>query len=238
MESNWCVYRHLKPCGEVFYIGIGKSANFARAYNKYNRNKWWKNIVKKYPNYEVQVLTTGLTKEFVKEVEVLLITYYGRRDLGTGTLVNLTDGGEGTLNVTEEVRKSHSNRMMGEANPSFGVKNYGEDNPNFGKRWNSNQRLRSSNFWKDYYRNHPEAIEAIKNRKVSDETRRKISENANKPCNCDHYLSKEVINLQTGIVHCSSVEAADTYGFSRSTLRAILNGSKPNFTDLRYLENL
>jgi len=34
------VYRHLKPCGEVFYIGIGNDKD--RAYSKRGRNKFWK----------------------------------------------------------------------------------------------------------------------------------------------------------------------------------------------------
>ena len=34
-----------------------------------------------------------------QEVEVLLISEYGRRDLGLGNLVNLTNGGEGTQGI-------------------------------------------------------------------------------------------------------------------------------------------
>ena len=128
--------------------------------------------------------------------------------------------------------------MMGENNPSFNVRNYGELNPNYGNRWTEEQKKNNSEKLKEYFSNHPEAIEAIRNRKISDETRRKISENANKPCNCDHYFSKEVINLQTGVVHCSSAEAADTYGFKRSTLKSMLNGTNKNRTDLHYLINV
>lgn len=236
--NNWYIYRHLKPCGEVFYIGIGKTKNYARAYNKYHRSRWWKNVYKKYPNYEVQILTIGLSKEGAKELEIILIRYYGRKDLGTGTLVNLTDGGEGLLNVSEDIRKRHSERMKGENNPSYGIQNFGSNNPNYGNRWNEIQRQNNSKKLKAYFANNPQAIEALKNRVVSDETRRKISENANKPCGCDHKESKEVINLQTGIVHCSSREASDTYGFKRSTLKSMLNGTNKNWTDLRYLENL
>lgn len=45
------VYRHLKPCGEVFYIGIG---SVRRAYDIHSRNKHWNHTVNKY-GYEVQM---------------------------------------------------------------------------------------------------------------------------------------------------------------------------------------
>lgn len=88
------LYRHLKINGEVFYIGIGK--NIKRAHSKVNRNKYWQNITNKY-DYEVQVLKSDLTWEDACELEIILISYYGRKDLKTGTLCNMTDGGEGTL---------------------------------------------------------------------------------------------------------------------------------------------
>jgi len=88
------LYRHLKINGEVFYIGIGK--NIKRAHSKFDRNKYWQNITNKY-EYEVQVLKSDLTWKNACELEIILISYYGRKDLKTGTLVNMTDGGEGTL---------------------------------------------------------------------------------------------------------------------------------------------
>jgi hypothetical protein len=97
------IYRHLKSDGEVFYIGIGKTES--RAYSKADRNKFWNNLVNKH-GYEVQILKKDLTWEDACELEKILIDWYGRRDLGTGTLVNMTNGGEGSYNriVTEETR--------------------------------------------------------------------------------------------------------------------------------------
>lgn len=108
---NKIVYRHLKPNGEVFYIGIG---DVIRAYRKVGRNKHWKNIVNKY-GYEVQILKEDLSWEDACELECILIDYYGRRDLGLGPLVNMTDGGEGTLNYThsEETRVKLSEANTG-----------------------------------------------------------------------------------------------------------------------------
>ena len=97
------LYRHLKPNGETFYVGVG---NNIRPYTKSDRNNFWWKVVKKY-GYEIQILKRNLTKEEAYELEVILISWYGRRDLGLGYLVNLTDGGDGSNNVvvSEETRE-------------------------------------------------------------------------------------------------------------------------------------
>jgi hypothetical protein len=88
------LYRHIRiDKNEPFYIGIGD--NETRAYNKINRTKHWKSIAKK--GYEVEVLLEDLTWEQACEKEKEFIALYGRKDKGTGTLVNMTDGGEGAL---------------------------------------------------------------------------------------------------------------------------------------------
>lgn len=102
------VYRHIKPCGEVFYIGIGVSKK--RAYSKYGRNKHWNNVVNKY-GYEVQILTNNIDYEFAKEVERNLISYYGRKDLKFGNLVNMTDGGEGYANMNDDEKLKRKIRL-------------------------------------------------------------------------------------------------------------------------------
>lgn len=89
--NNICIYRHIKNNGEVFYIGIG---SLKRPYNKYKRSKFWKNITSK-ESYEIDILKKNLSWEEAYELEKILISYYGRRDLNKGTLVNHTDGGEG-----------------------------------------------------------------------------------------------------------------------------------------------
>ena len=140
MENNWYVYRHLKLNGEVFYIGIGQSDKFKRAYDKINRSKYWKSVVNKH-GYEVQVLTTKLTKEEAIHLEVILIDYYKRADCCGGTLVNMTDGGEGTCGYKhidkklneehkENIRKAFIGLRVGSKHPMYGKK--GKDNPKFG----------------------------------------------------------------------------------------------------------
>lgn len=107
------VYRHRRlDTYEVFYIGIGKKEK--RAYSKYNRNKHWHNIVNKV-GYIVEILYEVDTWEEACELEMLLISEYGRKDLGLGNLVNRTDGGDGCLGAkcSKETRQKLSNSMRG-----------------------------------------------------------------------------------------------------------------------------
>jgi hypothetical protein len=89
------VYRHRRlDTYDVFYVGIAKSKR--RPYSKYSRNPFWKNVVAK-TGYEVEIISRPETWEDCCELEQLLISEYGRADLGTGNLVNLTIGGEGVV---------------------------------------------------------------------------------------------------------------------------------------------
>ena len=89
------VYRHRRlDTNEVFYVGIGKTEE--RAYSNTGRNYYWKNIIK-ITKYDVEILFADLPWEEACELEQLLIQEYGRKDLGLGNLVNMTDGGDGSI---------------------------------------------------------------------------------------------------------------------------------------------
>lgn len=108
------VYKHTRlDINEPYYIGIGKSdTSLKRAYSKENRSIWWKRINDKVET-KVEIIEENLTWEEAIMYEKYYIKLYGRKDLGTGVLVNMTDGGEGTINVikTEEQIVSFKERM-------------------------------------------------------------------------------------------------------------------------------
>lgn len=110
------VYRHIRlDKNEPFYIGIGE--NEERAYTKRSRNRHWKNIVKNTP-YEVQILFEDLSWEEVCKKEIEFIKLYGREDLGTGILCNMTNGGDRPpsakgLKRSDEFKKKLSNSRKG-----------------------------------------------------------------------------------------------------------------------------
>lgn len=87
------VYQHIREDKEeVFYIGI--SNNKVRPYSK-SRNKIWKNITNK-TSYRVEIIYNDISWDEALSIEVQLISKYGRIDIGTGILSNMTDGGDGT----------------------------------------------------------------------------------------------------------------------------------------------
>lgn len=96
------VYKHTRlDKNEVFYIGIGSDdkGKFTRAYSKKRRSKFWKDLIKNI-EYEVEILYNNVTWEEACQREKELILQYGRKDLNTGTLCNLTDGGDGVNGYT------------------------------------------------------------------------------------------------------------------------------------------
>jgi hypothetical protein len=115
------VYIHKrKDTGDVFYVGIGRSER--RAYVIQHRSEWWKRIVKKY-GYIVEILLSDISwdEACVKEKE--LINFHGRANLGNGTLCNLTDGGEGTINVivSDKTRQKMSISQIGKHRSTKGT---------------------------------------------------------------------------------------------------------------------
>jgi len=117
---NSCyVYLHIRlDKSEVFYVGIGNDkiskTKFERAYSKHKRNRFWQAIIKK-TGYLVEIYKENLTWEEACYFETQLIALYGRRDLNTGPLTNLTNGGEGAngLKMTVESREKMRQRKIG-----------------------------------------------------------------------------------------------------------------------------
>lgn len=113
--SNWYIYKHIREDkDEVFYIGIGSTKFYRRAYSKDNRNDYWKNITK-VSKYKIEIIFDNLSTEDANNKEIELIKFYGRKDLNEGTLVNQTNGGKGVNGYkhTAEQRKKNSDAKLG-----------------------------------------------------------------------------------------------------------------------------
>ncbi len=106
------LYRHIrKDKNEVFYIGIGKDTK--RAFDRFSRNKHWENIVDK-TEWFVEIIFEDLSwsEACIKEIE--FIKLYGRKCNNTGTLCNITAGGEGFVGShTENTKKIISQLKKG-----------------------------------------------------------------------------------------------------------------------------
>jgi hypothetical protein len=124
------IYKHIrKDTKEVFYIGIGKSKTRIKSHA--NRNNYWLNIVNKV-GFESEIIEDNLTWQTACEKEVYWINYYGRIDNKTGTLVNMTDGGEGVFNISDESKLQMSLSKKGKVLSDEHRKNIGIASQ---KRW-------------------------------------------------------------------------------------------------------
>ena len=121
------LYTHTRPDkNEIFYIGIGtkgkqdlKYGYYIRAFSKYRKNPYWKNIYKLNPNYKVDIILESDDYQLIKEQEIRLIALYGRKNNNTGILANMTDGGDGQINRvwSEESRLKASEAKKGKKMP-------------------------------------------------------------------------------------------------------------------------
>ena len=152
-KMEYYVYLHIKETtGEPFYVGKGKGIRIDR---KFGRSDIWNRIVNKY-GYDKIMLEEGLTEEESFEREIYWINRIGRRDLGTGTLVNFTDGGEGNSNtIFSEERKRrisegkknssyvHSEETKKKMSESRKGKNLGNKNAEGNTPWNKGLKYKN-----------------------------------------------------------------------------------------------
>jgi len=112
VHKTTCLYFHINPIKqEIFYVGIGdKKRPYIKSKNQ--RTKFWHNTVKKY-GYQIIIIEKNLTWDDACKKEIYWIKRIGRKDLGEGTLVNLTDGGNGLENPSRELRKKFSKSHIG-----------------------------------------------------------------------------------------------------------------------------
>lgn len=123
---KYYLYRHIRlDKNEPFYIGIGTvntidenslcySEYWRRAFAKTSRNPYWRNIVAK-TKYEIEILYESYDLNHIKEKETEFIILHGRKDLGTGMLCNMTDGGDGINGYkhSEECKKRMGDKKRG-----------------------------------------------------------------------------------------------------------------------------
>jgi hypothetical protein len=137
-KDGFYVYELWNPLKNLpFYVGKGQ---YDRCFHHilklhdpnqfHNRHK--KHTIQKILNENekviIKIVFSGKEDDCLSE-EVRLIKKYGRRDIGTGILTNLTDGGEGVSGkiYSEEEKEKRRQRMLGENNFMFGRKRTKEE---------------------------------------------------------------------------------------------------------------
>ena len=90
------VYIHRRlDNNNIFYVGISKDKQRAYQGGKYRNNIW--NKITSKTDYLVEIVIDNISYDDAIELELFLIKEYGKIKDNTGTLSNITDGGEGTL---------------------------------------------------------------------------------------------------------------------------------------------
>ena len=97
--NNYYTYAYLREDKTPYYIGKGRGR---RAYSLHKH-------IPRPPKQRILILKKNLTEELAFKHEIYMIAVLGRKDLGTGILLNLSDGGEGSSGwkpTQEQKRKS------------------------------------------------------------------------------------------------------------------------------------
>jgi len=243
--SKYCIYRHIRlDTNTTFYIGIGDPKR--RPYTKSKRNTYWNNIINK-TGYEVQILKSDLTWNDACELEILLISYYGRHNNKTGTLCNMTNGGDGCVGQVfskehrAKISKAGKGKIISLENKEnlsnlFSYKiiniltkevykniNYIENLTRYSlgtmKLKLRNKLVNNTNFiyLKDY--------EKLSNCELNKHLKNKVI-----------YNHRKVINTDTNIIYNNILEASRKENINKSTLQSKLSGYRTNNTSLQYYE--
>ena len=111
MENVFYTYAYLREDGTPYYIGKGKGK---RAYDRKRHSAYVPS------RNRILILKKNLTEEEAFKHEIYMIAVFGRKDLETGILYNLTDGGDGPSGYvyTEEQRKKMGDMRRGKKRPN------------------------------------------------------------------------------------------------------------------------
>ena len=168
MMNDFYTYAYLREDRTPYYVGKGQGR---RAYKKHQ-----KGINLPRDKSRIIFLKKNLIEQEAFKHEKYMIAVFGRKDLGTGILRNLTDGGDGCSGAirSEETKIKMGESKKGEKNPFYGKKHtpedirkisealQGEKHPQYGKTISEEHKLKLS--------------KAHKGKTVSEETRKKLGE--------------------------------------------------------------
>ena len=189
--NRFYTYAYLREDKTPYYIGKGTGKRI------YSTNR---SIKPPKDKSRIIYLKKNLTEEEAFRHEIYMIDVFGRKDLGTGILQNLTNGGEGMSGCipSEETKRKLSEESKGEKNNFYGKTHSeetkrkisdahkGENNYMYGRTHSEETKRKQSevkigknnpNYGKSHSEEHRRKIgDAQKGKTRSEETKIKISE--------------------------------------------------------------
>jgi len=180
--SIYYVYLYRDEIGTPIYVGKGSKR---RAwYHLHRRDKHEmthkiQKMLREGHNPQPEFLCKDVDEEFALFAEEEAIRKYGRKDLGTGTLLNLSDGGEsGSSGAVwcEEARVRLSESNKGKKHTEESKQKMSERLKGKPKSQEHKDKLRSANLGKTLSdETRAKMSKAHKGKKLSNETRARIS---------------------------------------------------------------
>ena len=196
---HYYTYAYLREDKTPYYIGKGTGDRIYSTNRRVNPPKDKSRII---------YLKQNLTEDEAFRHEIYMIDVFGRKDLGTGILHNMTNGGEGGSGrvLSEETRRKLSDANRGKNHPNYGktfseetrrkmsafkknmsdetrakysAANTGENHPFYGKTHSSETKRKMSEVHKNpSEETRRKMSEASKGRTPSEESRRKMSQSS------------------------------------------------------------
>lgn len=173
--NEYYTYAYLREDRTPYYVGRGKGRRCLAGHNVPVPDK-----------SRILMLKTDLTFEESVEHEIYMIAVLGRKDLGTGILRNLTNGGDGAPGrvwfPSKEIKQKISTALKGKTKSSEHVAAVSEALS--GKPFTESHKQALSKAWEERRKTpvSQETRDKISNihkgRKRSEETKRKLSEAA------------------------------------------------------------
>ena len=215
MTNTFYIYLHRRlDTGDVFYVGKGTrsdSHQYQRALEVKRRSRLWRFVASK-AGCSVELVADFFAESDAFTMERELIAFHGRRDTGRGSLVNMTDGGEGMAGhvPSDSTRAKRRASMVGREVPldvraKISASLSGARHPLFGTKRSEETRLRQSVAGKG------------------------IRLGGKSP------VAKAVIDKATGRVFPSTRDAAQFAGLTMRNLSRQLAGERRNKTTMEYV---
>ena len=223
MSNEYYIYAYLRDDSTPYYIGKVK-----------DRRAWsvCRNIKKPADKSKIVKLYAHLTEEQAYDIEIFLIKFFGRKDINTGILRNLTDGGGGPNGRHGMKHTEESKRKMSEAGKG---KNYRTGTKHTEE---SKRKMSSAHMGKKLSAEHVENIrKVVTGRKFTDEHKQKIGQanKGKKRSNDFKEKNKEKKCKPLIYENCqfkSRIELADFLGIDKRTVFTWIRNGKIKITDI------